>query len=57
MGNLRGVRSLWDLLKKENPNHVFLEETKVSASYLLFKEISFSFLNVVVVDYEVGSGV
>lgn len=56
MGNLWGVRSLQILLKKVDPNFVFLRKTKVFVSDLLSKKISFGFLNGVALDCEERSG-
>lgn len=56
LGNPQGVRSLWDLLKLEAPNLVFLQKIKVIAFYILSKNFIFGFHFGIAVDSDGRSG-
>lgn len=43
LGNPRGFRTLHELFKNEDPNLVFLQETKVKASYFNNKNFNLGF--------------
>lgn len=53
--NSRGIRTLYDLVKKEDPDFAFLQEIKVNAYFISFKKFIFYFQNVLFVDYDARS--
>lgn len=55
-GNPRGVQTLCNLLAKEDLDLVFLQETKVRASFITFRMRNFGFQNRLVVDCVGNSG-
>lgn len=56
LGNPRGFCTLQDLLKREAPDLVFLQKTKVSASYFITYMLSYGFPNCLAVHCEGKSG-
>lgn len=57
LGNPRGFKTLHDLLAKEAPNIIFLQEKKVCASYFSMKKFKLGFSNVLVVNCVGKNGV
>lgn len=55
LGNPYGVQILFDLLVKEDPDVIFLQETKVLASFFEFQKFYFGFSHCLVID-RVGQG-
>lgn len=56
LGNPRGFWILHDLLTKEEPNLVFLQETKVKTSFFTTKQFSLGYRNGLGLDCEGRSG-
>lgn len=54
--NPQGVRTLHDLLAKEDPNLVFLQETKVRTSLFSSSKFNFNFTNRLAIDCVGRSG-
>lgn len=57
LGNPRGFISLHEQIAKEDPDLVFLRETKVTSNYFTSKKFSLGFDNAFVVDCVWRSGV
>lgn len=56
LGNPRRIRSLRKLVKREAPDLVFLQETKVLSSFFSFRKFGLGYKNALAVDRDGKSG-